>query len=241
MKKQGFTLIELLVVISIIALLIGILLPALAQGRSTARQSICGSNARQMALAMTLYTHDNNGRFFPEKEATADGTLWWFGLQDASSPTTEGDKTLDRTQGRLWRYYNATDTIEICPSFPIESPYYKPKFVTNWTTYGPPLPLINPNMPAHIDQIKQTSKTLAFADTAQVNRFQAPASFANPMLEQWHYVTRVGNFVHYVHQETATASFIDGHVDQLTADTAMDTAIAGSPTGRPPSSVLLEP
>ncbi|QQE13224.1 DUF1559 domain-containing protein [Planctomycetota bacterium] len=60
----GFTLIELLVVISIIALLIGILLPALGSARSAARKIQCASNMRQVAIAMVTYTAENNG-FYP--------------------------------------------------------------------------------------------------------------------------------------------------------------------------------
>ena len=60
-RSQAFTLIELLVVISIIALLIAILLPALSKAKTSARQSICASNLRQLGIANTAYATDYDG------------------------------------------------------------------------------------------------------------------------------------------------------------------------------------
>ena len=64
-KQSGFTLIELLVVISIIALLISILLPALTQAREAAKQSQCLSNMRQLSVAAAAYTADHDGYIPP--------------------------------------------------------------------------------------------------------------------------------------------------------------------------------
>ena len=59
--KKGFTLIELLVVMVIIALLVGLLLPALGRAREEARKTQCRSNLRQIGLAVNIYANDNKG------------------------------------------------------------------------------------------------------------------------------------------------------------------------------------
>ena len=62
-RKTGFTLIELLVVISIIALLLSILVPALRRAREQAKSVVCLSNLRQQGLTMALYIEDNDGYY----------------------------------------------------------------------------------------------------------------------------------------------------------------------------------
>lgn len=61
--RRAFTLIELLVVVAIIAVLVGILLPALGKARATARGAVCLSQVRSLGLAQRLYADDNRGAF----------------------------------------------------------------------------------------------------------------------------------------------------------------------------------
>lgn len=70
----GFTLIELLVVISIIALLMAVLLPALGAARNHARSVVCQSNLRQWGATLAIYTQDNQG-YFPAEGAGLSG-IW---------------------------------------------------------------------------------------------------------------------------------------------------------------------
>lgn len=63
MKNKAFTLLELLVVIGVIAILIGILLPAIGRAREGARRAQCANNLRQIGIAWFLYLDDNNEKF----------------------------------------------------------------------------------------------------------------------------------------------------------------------------------
>ncbi|MEM6551325.1 MAG: prepilin-type N-terminal cleavage/methylation domain-containing protein [Planctomycetota bacterium] len=97
-RRKAFTLIELLVVVSVIALLVGILLPVLGSAQEAGRTSVCLSNMRQMGIAATAYAYDNKDTVLPSVGFSHGGTdeglneqgSWFFQLQDYA----QGDTTL---------------------------------------------------------------------------------------------------------------------------------------------------
>ena len=81
---RAFTLIELLVVIAIIAVLAGMLLPALGRAKARAQVAVCQNNGRQLALALVFYANDNRGVFPPRANQNRWPTQLQPGFQDVN-------------------------------------------------------------------------------------------------------------------------------------------------------------
>jgi prepilin-type N-terminal cleavage/methylation domain-containing protein/prepilin-type processing-associated H-X9-DG protein len=118
---RGFTLVELLVVISIIAILLAVLMPALSKAREISKKTICLSHLRSLTMLVHIYANDNNGKAI-SGETYKGG--WTYDTEDSSvtgisknqAYYTEEGQVKGIKKGTLWSYANKNLGIYKCPA-----------------------------------------------------------------------------------------------------------------------------
>lgn len=192
--KKGFTLIELLVVIAIIAILAGMLLPALSNAQQRARGVKCMNQTKQLGLALIQYSIDNKGMIQLGSEATAP--------VPNRVPNTWGALLNTNIAGM------PRDTF-VCPT-------YKPKTFVDWyRTYGVRTDPPKENYRGEIsegeilgflrsDSIERPSDYFHLGDTTSV----AVGGFTQ---EQLHFFRSDSTNVMARHSRMVNGWFIDGH------------------------------
>ncbi|HWB55082.1 MAG TPA: prepilin-type N-terminal cleavage/methylation domain-containing protein, partial [Tepidisphaeraceae bacterium] len=114
-RTDAFSLVELLVVMGIMALLIGLLLPALNRARESAKKIQCLSNLRQMAIAAQAYVVANDGYYPFAYYVGSDGGKTVVYCWDLTTILSPGG-SVQVVPGLLWQGMT-NPKIQQCPSF----------------------------------------------------------------------------------------------------------------------------
>ncbi len=204
---KGFTLVELLMVVSIIALLVSILVPALQNAQIIADTVRCSANLRQIMLAAIMYTGDNDDRFFPRYDfrdrngdGYADGPTWYY-----DGPTWGGYYTSFFARqylgpNMLVNLARGEGSVYDCPLTDEMIWYYHMNYGYNMD--------VGPNF-NYLPPVKRSSLTnhlVIFADAISYGISSNPA--------YWTYWDGVDG-VRYHPDDRFNAAFVDGHVDTL--------------------------
>lgn len=210
-SRNGFTLIELLVVISIIAILAGLLLPAVGMVRSQAKSTICMKNQQQVVMACLAYANDNESGLPATNTGTAGG-YWPMLIKshlEAIVVTTANNGSTDSTKAcPEWTPANGV-SYEIGPNAYL---LYDGTASTSSlsTNFWPSTPWVE----FQISAIPKPSQRLYFGD---INDDTSSNRGIFPNLNGGNTTSSLN----FRHKNRAVTVFVDGHGAQLSASQAI--------------------
>jgi prepilin-type processing-associated H-X9-DG protein/prepilin-type N-terminal cleavage/methylation domain-containing protein len=221
--RRAFTLAELLVVIGVIAVLMGLLMPAMSAAREASRATVCASNVRQLVTASLGYAQANAGYWPPAHVNLLTKNLRrWHGTR----PTTAAPFDFDLSSPL--QPYLKVEQIKECPSFePTKAGFeaacggygYNNHFLGS-SQDQPELAALalGPaeweqrvgNVPAKLNHVRNPADKVAFADAAMATPSVIEYSFVEPATTPF---GKTSPSIHFRHRSRrANIAWADGHV-----------------------------
>lgn len=210
-RVDGFTLVELLVVVGIIAVLIGILLPALGRAREAGRKISCASNLRQLNTALVMFANEHRGHLPNVSGGALPGGRHsrWFGGWKGS--------TFHAEIGLLYPYLKTAD-VGGCPwEFDESRPQYGPtdyaynNYLAQPHTYLGPAFAVPIPLGTRITRVRSSAETVTLFDSARINNWQ----FTPGAIDRtpWGYAPSSATpSFHARHNGYGNVAWVDGHV-----------------------------
>jgi prepilin-type N-terminal cleavage/methylation domain-containing protein/prepilin-type processing-associated H-X9-DG protein len=224
---RGFTLIELLVVIAIILILAAVLFPVFARARENARRASCQSNLKQLALAMTMYTQDYDGRLPAYQH--------------------NGSATWNRIYISLDSYVKNSQ-IYTCPSAPTNTvsvgSAYGTQYGLPWQTACANTCWVvsdanGANQPHTLDSVPDAVRTCLIGETGDPTTYGSSTRYLALGYGMTQFRATASTWEYLVpdrHLEGANYAFVDGHVKWF-SKAAVSSALKNGAASAKPSTI----